>query len=73
MPASPQLESELARRVHERTGGQVRGLEVVVAEERVTLRGHAATYYVKQLAQTGVLDVLPQARLENAIEVDGVR
>ena len=37
---------------------------------RYMLQGRAATYYLKQLAQHGVRDILPQARLFNAIEVD---
>lgn len=72
--ASPvEIASELERCVQERTGRQVRGLRVELAPERVILHGHAASYYVKQLAQSGVLDVLPSIHLENDIEVDGVR
>ena len=38
--------------------------------ERVVLKGQATTYYIKQLAQHGVRDLLPQVRLENAITVE---
>jgi hypothetical protein len=66
----PQLQQELERRVQNRTGRRVRNLAIELSPERVVLRGLAATYHVKQLAQHGVRDVLPQVRLENAIVVD---
>lgn len=70
--ASPQLLAELERRVNTRTSRRVRNLAIEVVPEAVILRGRASTYYVKQLAQQGVRDVLPQVRLENAIEVERV-
>jgi hypothetical protein len=66
-----QIQQELEQRVLARTGRRVRDLAIELSPERIVLRGHAATYYVKQLAQHGVRDVLPQVRLENAIVVDG--
>lgn len=66
---SPQLQDELERRVHARTGRRVRGLSIELQPERVVLHGHTDTYYVKQLAQHGVRDVLPHIRLDNAIIV----
>jgi hypothetical protein len=66
----PQLQQELERRVQNRTGRRVRNLAIELSPERVVLRGLAATYHVKQLAQHGIRDVLPQVRLENAIVVD---
>ena len=66
----PQLQNEVERHVQSRTGRRIRQLSVQLDRERVILHGRAATYYLKQLAQHGVRDVLPQARLENAIEVD---
>jgi hypothetical protein len=36
----------------------------------VVLHGRTGSYYVKQLAQHGVWDVLPGARLVNTIVVD---
>jgi len=39
--------------------------------ERIVLHGQTATYYVKQLAQHGVRDVVPpQICLENSISVE---
>jgi hypothetical protein len=66
----PKLQSELERQVQTRTGRRIRDLAVKLDQERIVLHGRAATYYLKQLAQHGVRDILPQARLFNAIEVD---
>ena len=64
------LQTELERQIHCRTGRRIRNLDIELQAERVVLRGRAATYYLKQLAQHGVRDVLPQVSLENAIIVD---
>lgn len=72
MAAPVEIAMELERRVQERTGRKVRDLRVELARERVILHGHAGSYYVKQLAQSGILDVLPRIALENDIEVDRV-
>ncbi len=64
-----QLQQELESRVLARTGRRVRQLAIELSPERIVLRGVAASYHVKQLAQHGVRDVLPQVRLENAIVV----
>ena len=61
----------LERSVLARTGRQVRDLAVEMRPGHVVLHGRARTYYVKQLAQHGVRDVLPHVALENAIVVDG--
>jgi hypothetical protein len=64
------LQQALTARVEERTGRRVRNLRVEVLPEGVVLRGHAATYHVKQLAQHGVRDLLPHVELRNAIVVE---
>jgi hypothetical protein len=69
--AQEQIQQELEQRVLARTGRRVRDLAIELSPERIVLRGHAATYYVKQLAQHGIRDVLPEVCLENAIVVDG--
>jgi hypothetical protein len=63
-------QQELERRVHLRTSRRVRNLMVELEPQRVILRGSADSYYIKQLAQQGVLDVLPDVCLHNAIAVD---
>jgi hypothetical protein len=70
---SSQLQDELERRVQDRTGRRVRNLTIELSPERVVLHGRANTYHVKQLAQHGIRDLLPQVRLENAIVVDLAR
>jgi len=64
------LQDELARRVQDRTGRRIRNLTIELCDERVILRGQAVSYYVKQLAQHGVRDLLPDVRLENTISVE---
>jgi hypothetical protein len=66
----PQLQGQLERQVQNRTGRRIRDLAIRLDRERIILHGRASSYYLKQLAQHGVRDILPQACLENAIEVD---
>jgi hypothetical protein len=70
MSTTPPTLSELVLlRVATLTGRRVRDLAVEVAPDRVTLRGRADSFHVKQLAQHGVREVVPTLRLENAIVV----
>lgn len=65
--------SSLVERVLEnvtaRTGRRVRDLAVEVGADRVTLRGRADSFHVKQLALHGAREVVPTLRLDNAIVV----
>lgn len=63
------LRQELEQHVRTRTGRRVRNLTVEVHNGRVVLRGRASTYHVKQLAQHGVRDLLPDVVLDNVITV----
>jgi hypothetical protein len=65
----PRLRDELETRIKALTGRRLRNLEVKLSADGVILEGHAQTYYVKQLAQHGVREVLPNVRLDNAIQV----
>jgi hypothetical protein len=67
---SSQLQTQLERNVQVRTGRRVRHLAIEIRPERVVLKGQASTYYIKQLAQHGVRDLLPHIQLENSIAVD---
>jgi hypothetical protein len=69
MANETRLRRELTNRVQARTGRRVRNLAVDCSAERVVLRGVAGSFHVKQLAQQSVREVLPDVRLENAIEV----
>jgi len=64
-----QLRVELESRVLARTGRQVRNLDIQLLPECVVMHGETMSYYVKQLAQQGVKELLPNVRLENAIQV----
>ena len=55
--------------VEERTHRRIHDLQVEIDDGNVVLKGRAGSYHVKQLAQHGILDVLPNVRLINAIEV----
>lgn len=63
--------TDLHHHVECRTGRRIRNLCVEVQPGHVVLRGLTHSYYVKQLAQHGVRDLLPDVQLENAITVDG--
>ena len=65
-----QLQFDLERQIQVRTGRCIRDLAIELTPGRVTLRGHTTTYYLKQLAQTGVRELMPLVRLENDIVVD---
>src|SRR5262245_59850103 len=49
-PDSASLERTLERRIHERTRGRIRGIQVAIGDNRVTVRGVSPSYYIKQLA-----------------------
>jgi hypothetical protein len=65
-----QLQLQLEQQVQSRTSRRVRNLAVELQPDRVVLHGRTSTYHVKQLAQQGVRELLPEIRLENAIVVE---
>jgi hypothetical protein len=69
-PDADQLLHELERLVLVRTSRRVRDLHIELSPERVVLRGRTTSFYVKQLAQHGIREVLPHCSLENTIAVD---
>jgi hypothetical protein len=70
MQSAAELQHELEYQVQSRTGRRVRNLAIELRAERVVLHGRASTYYVKQLAQQGIRELLPHVSLENAITVE---
>ena len=66
----PTLAEVVMQRVANRTGRRVHDLSVEIGSECVILRGRAASYHVKQPAQQGAREALPNATLENAIVVE---
>ncbi|MFO0797794.1 MAG: hypothetical protein U0804_09965 [Gemmataceae bacterium] len=70
MSTTPPTLSELVlASVTTRTSRRVRDLAVEVGADRVTLRGRADSFHVKQLALHGAREVVPTLRLDNAIVV----
>jgi hypothetical protein len=65
-----QLQQDLEQRVSLRTGRRVRNLAIELEPERVVLRGLTNTFHVKQLAQHGIREMLPDMRLDNVIVVE---
>jgi hypothetical protein len=65
----PQIRAEVESRIKALTGRRIRNLDINLSPEGVVLKGQTQTFYVKQLAQTGVREVLPDVRLDNAIQV----
>jgi hypothetical protein len=61
--------ADLVKQVIDKTGRRIRNLSVDVESENVVLHGQASSYYLKQLAQHCIQDVMPQVRLKNDIEV----
>jgi hypothetical protein len=67
---APNFNEVIQQRVSTWTGRRVQNLAVEVEAGRVILRGRAKSFHVKQLAQRGALDVVPEGKLENAIVVE---
>jgi len=67
---NPNKQHELANRIQVRTGKRIRNLGIHCSTDEIILTGDTSTYYVKQLAQHGVRDLLPNIRLHNRINVD---
>jgi hypothetical protein len=57
-PNSSKLKQEIRDRIAQVTGGRIHELEVELIDDRVVIRGYTASYYLKQLALQGVLDVV---------------
>jgi hypothetical protein len=64
------LKDRLERHVRTRTGRRIRNLAIELDPNRVVLRGQASSFYVKQMAQQGIRDFLPNLLLENSIVVE---
>lgn len=60
---------ELERLVRMRTQHRVKELSIAIEHGRIVLHGRVNSFHLKQLAQHGILDVLPNGRLVNAIVV----
>lgn len=65
----PSLRKELESRVMARTGSQLRNLGIELSPDGIRILGQTSTFYVKQLAQHCVREVLPEVGLVNDINV----
>jgi hypothetical protein len=61
--------TELEMQIKCRLGAQIRHFRLVFMDHGVILRGHAQTYYAKQLAQHAVMEATRLRILANEIEV----
>jgi hypothetical protein len=67
------LKDQLERHVRRRTGRRIRNLAIELDPHRVVLRGQVSSFYVKQMAQQGIRDFLPDLLLENSLVVEKSR
>jgi hypothetical protein len=68
------LEQAIKHRIVQRTARRIQRLEVEVIDNRIVIRGRVPSYYLKQLALQGVLDVLDSegaTSIEINLEVAG--
>jgi hypothetical protein len=66
------MQQSIKHRIGQRTGGRLQRLKVEVLDDTVIISGCAPSYYIKQLAILGVLDVLgvsASKRIELNVEV----
>jgi hypothetical protein len=75
--ATPNRRTELAqaieRQIVQRTWGRIHRLQVEIIDDRVVVHGYTQSYYSKQLALEGVLDVIDDStRVELDIHVAAV-
>lgn len=63
------LRQELETRVLARTGNRLRDLGIELSPDGIHLFGKTTTFYVKQLAQHCVRELLPKVQLVNDINV----
>jgi hypothetical protein len=63
------FEEHLENLMQRRLGNRIRNLEVRISDGGVLLRGRAATYHAKQLAQHAIMDLCELPILSNDIEV----
>jgi osmotically-inducible protein OsmY len=67
--ANVQAGEHLEAALHNRLGGRVSNLQVILHDSGVVLRGRASTYYAKQLAQHAAMELAGLHVLANDIEV----
>ena len=64
-----QLAAKLQRHVAKKSYFAVQSLKITAEPQRVTLSGICESYYIKQLAQQAVLDMISEGEIVNNIAV----
>jgi hypothetical protein len=65
----PERLTRVAEHIQCRLGGRVHDFQLFVRDQGLVLRGHAHTYYAKQLAQQAVMEAIHLPISANEIEV----
>ncbi len=66
---SPNVVSQIEDAIQRTTHGRIRDLVIEETPERYVVRGCAPSYYTKQLALSGAMQLLPGDRFEMNIRV----
>jgi len=67
--ACPPGEDHLETLLQRRLGNRIHSLRIVMRDNGIILKGHAATYHAKQLAQHAAMELANVPILANDIEV----
>jgi osmotically-inducible protein OsmY len=65
----PRLRKELENHILAKTGNRLQNLDVELSSNGVCLHGQTKTFYVKQLAQQSIREMLPDVQVQNDIRV----
>ena len=64
------LERLVHQRIHQRTGGRIRHLRVLLADGKIVVSGNSQTYYMKQLALVAASEALKEKSLAFVLNID---
>lgn len=68
-PEQFDLIEQIEQAIHARTGGRIRGLQILVNEGCLVVTGRTSTYYNKQLATHAIRDTVDDMSVQNEVEV----
>ena len=63
------LAEKIEQAVQTRTGGRIRGLQVIVSDCEVVISGRVSTYYTKQLVTHAAMEAGDELQVTNEVEV----
>ena len=70
--ATPETLAQIEEHVRHRLGGLLRDFQLVFRDKGLVLRGHAHTYYAKQLAQHAIMEATSLPIHANELEVSRI-